>query len=88
MTTPSPSIDPHPAARSRRRPRNPRKATPAVRPLAHSPARAAELLNISPSQVAIEIKTGRLRARRRGRTVLILDADLIEYVNSLPRWEK
>jgi excisionase family DNA binding protein len=61
-----------------------RKATPAVRPLAHNPVRAAELVNLSPSTINNEIRAGRLRARRRGRNVLVTDDDLRAYVESLP----
>jgi excisionase family DNA binding protein len=73
-----------PPARVRKARPNLRKATPTVRPLAHNPIRAAELLNVSPSTIANEIRAGKLRAVKRGRSTLILDDDLVAYAQSLP----
>lgn len=60
---------------------------PAIRKC-HSPKSAAEQLDASVSFVRNEIRAGNLRAKKvRNDKVVILDADLQDYLESLPDWK-
>lgn len=68
----------------RRPPMSRAKVIPVTPPYAHNMRGAAERAALSELTLRNEIKAGRLRARRRGANLLILDSDLVEYLNSLP----
>ena len=53
-------------------------------PLAHSIAEACSRSGIGRTALYELINTGQLPARKRGRRTLILDEDLVRYVQSLP----
>jgi excisionase family DNA binding protein len=53
-------------------------------PLAHTIAEACERARIGRTAMYELINTGQLSARKRGRRTLILDVDLVRYVQSLP----
>ena len=54
--------------------------------IAHSLKKAARLVDCSEPQMRNEIRKGRLRAKTQGRKVLILDADLRDYIRGLADW--
>ena len=58
------------------------KATPQKR--AHSINSAAEIIGAGRDGIYAAIRTGQLRARKFGRRTLILDQDLIAFLQSLP----
>ena len=53
-------------------------------PLAHSIAEACSRSGIGRTALYDLINTGQLPTRKRGRRTLILDEDLVRYVQSLP----
>jgi excisionase family DNA binding protein len=54
------------------------------RKLAWTVEEAAERANCSRATMFLEIKAGRLAARKMGRKTLILDADLKAFLQALP----
>jgi excisionase family DNA binding protein len=77
-------VPPQTPAPKKKRPPRRKASAPRVRPYAHTVANAALLLDISYSAVYAEVRRGRLRCVMRGRTLLILDADLLDYLSRLP----
>ncbi|MBA3335406.1 MAG: helix-turn-helix domain-containing protein [Acidobacteria bacterium] len=53
---------------------------------AHSVKAAAQLFDASIPFVRNEIRDGNLRAKKIGRKVVILDADLQSYLENQPDW--
>jgi excisionase family DNA binding protein len=54
---------------------------------AYTVEEAATATSLARQVIYDEINAGRLRARKRGRSTLILAADLREYLQSLPLFE-
>jgi excisionase family DNA binding protein len=55
-----------------------------LEPLAVTRQQAAQMLNISVTEIDDERRSGRLQARRHGRKVLIPVAELRRWVEALP----
>lgn len=54
--------------------------------LAHSIESVSEMTTLSPQLIRKEIRDGRLRAKRYGRRIAILDDDLQEWLASGEDW--
>lgn len=54
--------------------------------LSFTVAEAAEASGLGRSTIWEKISSGKLRAKRSGKTTLILKADLAAYLESLPDW--
>jgi excisionase family DNA binding protein len=61
--------------------------TTAPEPLAYRPTDAANVLRMSRGQLYNEIAAGRLEARKRGRSTVILRSEIERYLDGLPRKE-
>jgi excisionase family DNA binding protein len=55
-------------------------------PLAYSVAQATKVAGVGRTSLCQAISEGKLPARKHGRRTLILRDDLVNYLESLPRW--
>ena len=53
-------------------------------PLAHTIPGVCMAIHAGRSKVYEEISAGRLKARKMGRKTIVLDPDLLDYLNNLP----
>jgi excisionase family DNA binding protein len=61
--------------------------TPEDNRLAYSPSEAAELIGIGRTSVYDLLSGGELAGRKIGNRTIILRADLLAYLDSLPTWD-